>query len=152
MSSQLVFFNKFKKFLLDGTIDIDTDTIKCALVTSGYTFNVSDYQWSEISANEVEAVASPNNGYITGGQKLENVTLTEVASPESVVVDCEDISWSVLTATFKYAVLYAEVDRNGITNPLIGCIFLDYEGGGSIVVNGVDYQIQISSSGLFSLA
>mgnify|MGYP000844254339 FL=1 len=152
MSSQLALYNKVRKYILDGTVDFDTDTIKCALVTSGYTFDATDEIWGDVSANEVDAVASPGNGYTTGGEELTGVTLTEITSPPSVVLDCDDIIWESLTATFKYAVLYAEVTRNGVVNPLIGCVLLDYEGGGSIVVKGVDYRIQISASGLLSLA
>jgi len=152
MSSQLALFNKLRKYMLDGTIDFDTDTIKCALVTNTYTFDATDEKWGDISANEVVAVASPSNGYTTGGATVSGVAITEVASPLSAILDCNDVDWYSLTATFKYAVFYASVTRNGIVNPLIGCVLLDYEGGGSIVVNGVDYKLQISASGLLSLA
>ena len=49
MSSQLALFNKLRKYLLDGTVDFDTDTIKCALVTNAYTFDATHYKWADIS-------------------------------------------------------------------------------------------------------
>jgi hypothetical protein len=152
MSSQLALFNKLRKYLLDGTVDFDTDTIKCALVTNAYTFDATHYKWADISAHEVVAVPSPYNGYDAGGATVTGVTITEAVSPVSAYVDCNDVDWYSLTATFKYAVFYASVTRNGIVNPLIGCVLLDYEGGGSIVVSGVDYKLQIASGGLLALA
>lgn len=154
MSSQAYLYNIFLKYMMDGTIDIDTDTIKCMLLTSDYTFDATAAVAADILSSpspEVVAVASPSNGYTTGGATLSNVTLTEIASPVSVQMDCDDIEWFSLTATFKWAVLYANVTRNGVVDPLIACIILDYEGSGNIIVSGVNYQIEISDDGLLVL-
>jgi hypothetical protein len=48
-------------------------------------------------------------------------------------------------------VFYANVTRDGVTDPLIGCVILDYEGETSIIVNGVDYKLQISDDGFLVL-
>ena len=37
MASQLNLYNKFFQYIMDGTIDLDTNTLKVALVTSSYT-------------------------------------------------------------------------------------------------------------------
>jgi hypothetical protein len=154
MSSVLYLYNKIRKYVLDGTIDFDTDTIKCMLVKSDYTFSAAHGVKADVCASpspEVEAVSSPDNGYTAGGKAVTGVTLTEITSPPSYMLDMNDIEWTALTATFKYAIFYANVTRNGVTDPLIGCVLLDYEGGTSIIVNGVDYKLQISDDGFLVL-
>lgn len=154
MSSQLYIYNKLRKYLLDGTIDFDTDTIKCMLVKADYVFSAAHGAKADVCTSpnpEVEAIASPDNGYTEGGETVSGVTVTEIASPPSYKLDMDDIDWTNLTATFKWAVFYAEVTRNAVVNPLIGCVALDYEGGTSIIVNGVDYKLQISADGFLVL-
>ena len=151
MSSQLYIYNKLRKYLLDGTVDFDTDTLKCMLVKGDYVFSAAHGIKADVDTDEVVAIASPDNGYTAGGETVSGVTVTEIASPPSYKLDMDDIDWTSLTATFKWAVFYAEVTRNAVVNPLIGCVALDYEGGTSIIVNGVDYKLQISADGFLVL-
>ena len=39
-----VIYNSFKSKIMDGSIDLDTDTIKVALVTSSYTPSQDDHE------------------------------------------------------------------------------------------------------------
>lgn len=152
MSSQLYLYDSLLKYILDGTIVLGSDTIKCMLVTGDYVYSAAHDAIADVDANEVVAVASPDNGYTEGGETVANVALTEIPSPVSCQLDMDDVSWTALTATFKYAVFYANVTRNGVTDPLIGCVLLDYEGGSSIIVNGVDYQLQMPDDGFCVLS
>lgn len=152
MSSQLYFYDDIIKHILNGTVSPISDTLKCMLVTDAYTFDASHSIKADVCISpspEVVAIASPDNGYVEGGKALTGVTLTEITSPVSWKVDFDDPTWLALTATFKWAVFYFEVTRNAVVNPLLGCAILDYEGETSIIVNGVDYMIQLSNDGLF---
>ena len=151
MSSQLFFYNKIRKYILDGTVDFDTDTLKCMLIKADYVFDATDAIKADVDADEVVAIASPSNGYTAGGQTVSGVSIAEIASPPSYLIDMDDIDWINLTATFKWAVFYANVTRNGVVDPLIACVLLDYEGETSIIVSGVDYKLQISDDGFLVL-
>lgn len=37
MAATITFYNSFKEYIADGTIDLDTDTFKVTLHTSSYT-------------------------------------------------------------------------------------------------------------------
>lgn len=151
MSSQLYLYDILRKYVLDGTVILGSDTIKCMLVTDVYAFDAGHEVKADVCASpdpEVEEIASPDNGYTAGGQALTGVSITEIVSPPSYKVDYNDPTWLALTATFKWAVFYANVTRNGVTDPLIGCVILDYEGETNIIVNGVDYMLQFSADGL----
>lgn len=114
----------------DGGIDLDTDTLKVALVTSSYTPSLAHTAWAEVSANEVATGA----GYTTGG-----VSLASPAATNSNI-DYADIVWTALTKTFRYAVCYCSKTVGGITNPLVFYILLDTTPA-DIISNGSNYTI-----------
>ena len=58
-----IMFDPAKQYLADGTVDFDTDTLKMALLTSGYTPSLSHANWAALSGSEV----ANGNGYTTGG-------------------------------------------------------------------------------------
>ncbi len=91
------------KALLNGTTDIDTDTLKCALMDNTYTPNQdTDETWAGISGDEVSGT-----GYSAGGATLASVTLTYTGATNTLSYDAADPSWSDSTITARYAVFYS---------------------------------------------
>lgn len=90
-------------------IDFDSDSIKVALVGSGYTPNqdTHDY-WDDVVANEVTGT-----GYTAGGTALAGKTATYDATSNVIVLDANDVVWASSTITARYAVIY---DDSGATN------------------------------------
>lgn len=64
-------FDSARKELADGTIDLDTNTIKLMLVTSAYTPNRATHTKRSDVTNEVSGT-----GYTTGGVTVSGVGLT----------------------------------------------------------------------------
>ena len=131
-----------------GVINLKTDTIKLALVASTYTPDMDAHTiWGDVSANEVAS----GDGYTTGGETLTGVTLTR--SGALVTFDAADITWSNLTKTFRYGVLYVvgtKDDPEGgtaIVNPLYAYILWD-DTPADIVVAGTDWTAQWSALGI----
>lgn len=156
MATTFTLYNSFKKYLLDGTIDLDTDTIKVALVTSDYTPLATHDVLADVMASpdpEVVAIASPSNGYTDGGAALTGGAVTFTDSPSVGKFDADDLTWSALTATFRYGIVYAEksVGSPAIVNPLIGYILFDTTPA-DITIAGIDFTIQWSASGIITLS
>jgi len=156
MATTFTLYNCFKKYLLNGTIDLDTDTIKVALVTSSYTPAVTHDVLADVMASpdpEVVAVASPSNGYTDGGAALANAAVTFTDSPSVGKFDADDLTWSALTATFRYGIVYAEksVGSPAIVNPLIGYILFDTTPA-DVTITGINFTIQWSASGIVTLS
>lgn len=154
MPSTLTLYNKLTKYLQDGTIDLDTNTINLALVTSSYTPDAAHDVLADVFGSpscEVEAVASPSNGYTAGGEEVGTKTLTQTDSPAETVFDAGDVTFSALTATFRYGILYAVGTLNGIVNPLIGYILFDNTPA-DIVMTGIDFVVQWNASGITKIA
>lgn len=136
-----VVYNGFKKHIMDGTIDLDTDTIKVALVTSSYTPDVDNHvYWSDVT-NEVTGT-----GYTAGGATLANPSVTQDNTNDKGVFDADDVTWSSSTITARGAVLYKDTG-SASTSPLI-CYF-DF-GSDKSSSNG-DFTIQWSADGIISL-
>lgn len=156
MASSFTLYNKFTQYLADGTIDLDSDTIKVALVTSAYTPAATHDVLADVLSSpspEVVAIASPSNGYTQGGAALAGKTLTLSDSPAQTVFDADNLTWAALTATFRYGIMYAEksVGSPAVVNPLIGYILFDTTPA-DIVMAGVDFVIVWNASGIIPIA
>lgn len=143
MAVSLEIFNSFRQYVNDGTIDLDTDTLKVALVTSAYTKNLAHTVWADISTNEV----ATGDGYTTGGAALANSDVTH--SGAVATWDGDDVTWTALTKTFRYGVIYKVGTANSIVNPVIGIILFD-TAPADVAISGTDFVIQWNASGIYS--
>lgn len=95
------FYNSAKRDLMNGSIDLDTDTIHVALVTSSYTADIDAHaKFSDIT-NEVSGT-----GYTAGGAALTSKTVASDNTNNRGVFDAADLSWSSATITARGAVVY----------------------------------------------
>ena len=127
-----VIYNSFKKKIMDGSIDLDTDTIKVALTSSAYTPDQDLHDFFDDITNEV----TTSGTYAAGGATLTNKAVTADNTDNEGVFDADDVSWTSATITARYAILYKSTGT-AATSPLIAAI--DF---------GSD---QISTSGTFSI-
>lgn len=86
---------------MDGSIDLDTDTIKVALVTSSYTPDQDVHDFFDDVTNEVVGT-----GYTAGGASLANKAVTADNTDNEGVFDADDVSWTTATITARAAVVY----------------------------------------------
>lgn len=124
-------YNSAKKKLMDGSIDLDSDTIKIALVTSSYTPDQDAHDFFDDVTNEVSAT-----GYTAGGATLASKTVTQDNTNNRGVFDATDPSWTTSTITARGAVVYKSTGTAG-TSALI--CYIDF---------GQDYS---STVGTFSV-
>jgi hypothetical protein len=129
-------YDDFKEDLLDGSVDLDNDTFKCALLDNSHSFSASDSTWADISANEISGT-----GYTAGGATLASLTIA-VAS-NIARWDAADVSWTTATFSAYHAVIYDTSNSDS----LVCSIDL---GGEQSVVAGT-FSIEWSSGGILSL-
>ena len=136
-----VIYNAFKKNIMNGGIDLDTDTIKVALVTSTYTPDQDAHEfWSDVT-NEVTGT-----GYTAGGATLANAAVTQDNTDDEGVFDADDVTWSSSTITAAAAVIYKDTGTS-TTSPIV--CYLDF-GGDKSSSNG-DFTISWSAEGILNL-
>lgn len=141
MASTITIFNDFRKFIADGTIDLDTDTIKAMMLSNGYTVNAAHSVLADIGSNEVAA----GNGYVAGGQALANKSLTVVGAESKFTAD--PLTWASLTKTYRFLLLYAAKTANGKVNPLIAVILVDNTPA-DVIISAADYSVQWNANGI----
>lgn len=136
-----VLYNSFKKKIMDGSIDLDTDTIKCALVTASYTVDIDAHTMLSDITNEVSGT-----GYSAGGTTLASLAVTADNTDDEGVFDASDTNWTTASFTARAAILYKS---SGVasTSPLIG--YVDF--GSDKTVSAGTFTITWNSEGIVNL-
>ena len=136
-----VIYNDFKKNIMNGNIDLDTDTIKVMLVTSAYTPDQDNHEFMNQVTNEVTGT-----GYTAGGASLANKAVTADDTDNEGVFDADDVTWATSTITARGAVLYKDTGAS-TTSPLI--CYIDFTADKSSS-NG-NFTIQWNAEGILNL-
>lgn len=120
MAATIAFYNSFRKYLGDGTIDLDSHAFKVMLVSSSYTPNAATHTVKADVTNEL----STANGYTSGGASLGSVTWTQSAAV--VTFDAADTTWTASGGSIvaRWAVIYDDTPTSPV-DPLVAYILLD---------------------------
>ena len=137
-----VIYNSFKKNIMNGGIDLDTDTIKVMLVTSSYTPNQDTHEDRADVTNEVSGT-----GYTTGGAEITSKTVTADTTDDEGVFDGADVTWSTATITARGAVIY--LSTGVAANDLLIC-YLDF--GSDQSSSAADFTIAWNAEGIVNLS
>lgn len=127
---------------LDGTMDLDNDTIKVILLDSNHSFDDNHTQYSDVSSNEL----ATGDGYTAGGVALSSVTLTKDSG--KIIFDAADVQWSATGSgiTASSAVLYNDTVSGDL---LIGSI----EFNGEVTAStGNNFDIEWPDDGIIIFA
>ncbi len=144
-------YNLAKKEMLDGTIDLLTDTIKVMLVTSSYVANADDDLVDAGGANDAVDHELSGTGYTAGWSNSGRKTLGTKAISEDdpndrAEFDAADLTWSAINAgTAAAAILIKEGGADDTTSRLIA--YID-TGGFPIVTNGGDLNVNWNAEGI----
>ena len=95
--------NSFKQELLGGVHDLDTHTLKLALIKPSPTgtYGAATTNYSDITGNSDEATGT---NYSAGGQNLDSATIS--LSGTTAIVDFADEVFSNLTISAGGAIIY----------------------------------------------
>ena len=144
----ITLFNNFKKYILDGTIDLDTDTINVALFSSTLTPNVA----TQNVLADLSGQLSTANGYTSGGQAKTSKTVTQTGG--TATFDAADHTWSASggALVFRYEVFYKVGTANSLTNPLIGYRLLDSAPADITIADGNSLTVVENAAGIFTVS
>lgn len=140
MSSQLT--NAFKKYTMNGAVDLDTDTVKGMLLTNAFTPNIDTMAFRSDLTNEVVGT-----GYTAGGVTLASPTVTQDNTDDEGVFDAADISWTTATITARYLALYKSRGGAASADELLG--WIDF--AADKTSTGGTFLITFNSEGVINL-
>lgn len=138
----ITFYNSATKDILDGTIDLDSDTIKVSLHTSSYSPAATHDFFNDLT-NEVTG-----SNYTAGGNTLGSTAVTTVTTNDAKF-DAADVTWSSHASGFstaRYAVIYKSTGTAS-TSPLVG--YIDFTTNQDNVNN--DLTIKWNTNGILQL-
>lgn len=125
-------YHSFLEDLAKGNIDLDTDTFKVMLVTSGYTENKDTHNRRDDVTNEVTGT-----GYTAGGEAV-TVTVNAIdTTNDRLEITLGGAAWTASTITARKAVYYKSRGGASSADELVAVI--DFT------------EDKISSSGTFTL-
>lgn len=105
-------YGKAVQSVLSKQTNLVSDNIKVALFSNSYVPNFdTDNLFTEISGQVT------GTGYTAGGIVLANKTLTQDTAANVWKFDADDITFSGVTLSFRYAVIYSATN-----NQLIACV------------------------------
>ena len=99
------FYNEFKKYMADGTLDLDGNIFRCSLFTSAS--NAATATLSVIGSVTTEVTEA--NGYSSSGKTLSATTWATGASAAEMRFDSTAVFWSANAgniANVKFAVVW----------------------------------------------
>lgn len=145
MATTAFLYGKIYLSAFNKEIDLDTDDIRAALVTSSYTPNQDTHQyWSSVVANEMSAT-----GYTANGVALTSLAVSYTAGTNTFAFDCADFSWATVTAaTFRYIVFYDRTPATDATRPLIG--YVDFGADQSQGTGTGSISVTVAAAGVFT--
>lgn len=99
----------FKSELLGGTHDLDTDTLKIALIKDSPTgtYGAATTNYSDVTGNSDEATGT---NYTAGGQNLDGASIT--TSGTTALVDFTDEVFSDVTVSCDGCIIYNSSQSN----------------------------------------
>lgn len=103
--------NSFKQELLGGVHDLDTDTLKIALIKVGHsgTYGAATTNYSNVTGASDEAVGT---NYTAGGQGLDSASIALDASNNTAFLDFADEVFANLTVSAVGAIIYNSSKSN----------------------------------------
>lgn len=111
-------YHNFFERLGRGAGDLQSLTVKCALVTSAYTYN-TDHDFFDDITNEL----GTGSGYTAGGDTI-TVTVTDDDANNRVDIVLGEAQWTTATLTARGAVYYVDTGGAASTDWLIA--YLDF--------------------------
>lgn len=125
----------FKSELLGGTHDLDTHTLKLALIKASPsgTYGAATTNYSDVTGNSDEASGT---GYSAGGQNLDGATISTTGT--TAIVDFTDEVFSNVTTSADGCIIY----NSSASNKAI-CV-IDF--GGTVSATAGDLTIEFPTA------
>lgn len=137
--------NKLKYCLATKQIDFSADVFKIILMADGFTFDQDTHHgYADVSASEL----ANGNGYVTGGNTLAGVVVTEDDVDDRTECTWNNSAWVASGGSIgptPGAIIYDDSLAAPQADPIIG--FIDFGGnqtqsdGGTATISNIEVRI-----------
>lgn len=142
MAASWTFYDSFKKKVVNGSVDLATDSFKVMIASNSYTPAPPTHAFRSDITNEVSGT-----NYSAGGAALANVALTGPTTG-TVTFDADDTAWSNVTFTNgRYGIIYKARGGASSADELVGCA--DF--GANQSPTAQNFSIVWDAAGIFTI-
>ena len=136
-------YNTAKQYIVDGTVDLDNDTVKAVLLTTDHTPAATDSTYADLDNECADADYSE--------QTIANPVFTENAG--TVKYDADDVTFGTsVSIAARYIVLIHQAGGSlATTDKLIGYMDLD-DTGYNVRSTNSNFIVRWNANGLFQLS
>ena len=114
--------NKFRYLILLKVMDFATDVFKIRAMASGFVFNKDTHKvWADVSASELAS----GNGYVTGGNTLSGISITQDDTLDRGRAVWGNSSWTAAGGTLGPCPGFIIIDDTvaaPVVDPIVGYI------------------------------
>jgi hypothetical protein len=140
-------YNRGKTQVLNGGVDLLTDTIKVMLVNASASFNADHNFVSEVNTNELSGTGYAGGFAGSGRKTLASKTVTEDDTNDRAEFDAADVTWTAINAGTASAAVLIKEGTADTDSVLIA--YLDFT---DVVTNGGDFTLQWDAEGILQLS
>lgn len=146
-----LFYNRGKQILLKRAAapngcNLESDTIKVALIASGYTADNAHNTMSEVT-NELSGTGYTSGFAGSGRKTITTPAITEDDTNDLAKFSGDNLTWTSINAGTAIGMVVYEHITNDATSPLLCWI----DGGFPVVTNGGNLNVNWSANGIFYL-
>lgn len=150
MAVTVSFYDTFIERMGDGSMDMDTDSFKVILMSSGHSFASSHTAKSQVNSNQIAST----NGYTQDSTvgELKSVTWNFASSAQTF--DAADLTWTASggSITASHAVMYDDtMSTSGGDPETDGLVCSINFGQSESAGDATDFKITWDSSGIFKI-
>lgn len=140
------------KRILNGDIDLLTDTLKLVLLNSAFTPSKDHQYISDISANEI-STTNYVGGFAGAGRKtVAGKAVVKDGGAHVVYFDCNDSTWTALGPSSGGPTVGCIALVKEVTNDAASPVIAEIDVSPDIGVNGGDYLWTVAADGVFKIA
>lgn len=141
MAATTKWYGKGVEHVMEGRVDMDTDTFRASLHTATYTPNQDTDDFLDDATNECTGT-----GYTAGGVTLASLTGTYDAATNEWRWDAADISWTALNLATAARYLVISKSRGGAASADELVSYVDL--GGDVDPNGNNLSVTWHANGI----
>lgn len=140
------FYNGGLAAIMDGTIDLLTDTIKVIAVNPSYVYNADHKFASSVNANELSGTGYTGGFNGSGRKTLASKTVTQDDTNDLAYFDCADWTYTAINAGEIGGFILVKEITNDAASRLIAFVEV-----ADFTTNGNDVTVNVPSNGLLRL-
>lgn len=139
--------DKARQLILEGSLNLKTDTLKYILLDATYSFSKDHEYASDVNAKELSGTGYTGGFGGSGRKEVGTRTSGHNGTSHKAYVDADDATWTAINAGTIGSV---GIIKEGTSDA--DSLFIGAQDITDVATNGGDWKFEVHADGLFTLA